>query len=209
MVSSIPNNNARLVIGLTGGIGSGKSEVTRRFAARGVFIVDADEVAREVVLPGQPALAAIAEHFGPEILSPAGALERGRLRDIIFNDPAAKEWLESLLHPLINQVIRSRLSQFQNPYAILASPLLLETQQHTLVDRILVIDTTEELQLARATERDANSAEQIRKIIATQISRADRLARADDVIHNVGSLDELDAQIETLHQYYLSLTNGT
>src|SRR5690606_25813247 len=209
MVSSIPNNNARLVIGLTGGIGSGKSEVTRRFAARGGFIVDADEVAREVVLPGQPALAAIAEHFGTEVISASGALERGRLRDIIFNDPAAKEWLESLLHPLINQVIRFRLSQFQNHYAILASPLLLETQQYTLVDRILVIDTTEALQLARATKRDANSAEQIRKIIATQISRADRLARADDVIHNVGSLDELDAQIETLHRRYLSLTNGT
>lgn len=194
-----------LVIGLTGGIGSGKSEVTRRFSNFGITIVDADEIAREVVAPGQTALTEIAVHFGGDILTGAGELDRSKLRDIIFTDLSAKQWLENLLHPLINQIIRTRLTQAQSAYVILASPLLLETQQHKLVDRILVIDTSEALQLARASQRDNTRTAQIKAIILSQMARADRLARADDVIHNLGDLSDLDVQVNQLHQHYLSL----
>jgi dephospho-CoA kinase len=194
-----------LIIGLTGGIGSGKSEVTRRFAKLGICIVDADEVAREVVLPGQAALSEIAQHFGEDILTANGELDRAKLRNIIFDSPDEKRWLENLLHPLINQIIRTRLAQAESAYAILASPLLLETQQHTLVDRVLIIDTSEALQLARASKRDNSNSEQIKAIMASQISRTERLARADDIVHNLGVIDELDAQVQQLHQQYLSL----
>lgn len=193
------------IVGVTGGIGSGKSEVTQRFIALGICVVDADEVAREVVLPGQSALNDIAQHFGAGILTGTGELDRAKLRKIIFENPTEKQWLENLLHPRINHIIRTRLTQAKSAYAILASPLLLETKQHTLVDRILIIDTSEMLQIERAALRDKSNSEQIKAIIASQISRADRLARADDVIHNLGALDELDAQVQQLHQTYLSL----
>jgi dephospho-CoA kinase len=199
--------NSRLVIGLTGGIGSGKSEVSRRFAALGITVIDADEIAREAVLPGQAALAEIARHFGDDVITDTGTLDRAKLRNIIFSDPESKRWLEALLHPLINQLTRTRLAQATSAYAILSSPLLLETQQYTMVNRVLVVDTTEELQLARASRRDHSNAEQIKAIIATQISRADRLARADDIIHNSGDLNELDIQVMQAHQLYLSLAS--
>ena len=197
-----------LIIGLTGGIGSGKSEVTRRFAKLGICIVDADEIARDVVLPGQVALSEIAQHFGDDILTAKGELDRAKLRKIIFENPDEKRWLENLLHPLINQIIRTRLAQAESAYVILASPLLLETQQHALTDRVLIIDTSEALQLARAGKRDNAKSEQIKAIMASQISRADRLARADDVIHNLGAIEELDTQVQQLHQQYLSLAQA-
>ena len=200
--------NKKLIVGLTGGIGSGKSEVSRRFQLRGITVVDADEVARLVVEPGEPALAEIAQHFGADILTSAGELDRAQLRAIIFSDPDQKQWLESLLHPLINARIRFELSRSStSPYAILSSPLLLETSQHTLVDRILVIDASEDLQITRASLRDQNNIGQIKAIMATQLSREARLEKADDIIHNHGDLLELDAQVNQLHQQYLFLAN--
>ena len=196
----------KLIIGLTGGIGSGKSEVSRRFQSLGIVVVDADEVARLVVEPGQAALADIATHFGSHIVSVDGRLNRALLRKIIFSQPEEKRWLEALLHPLINQEIRQQLADATSPYTMLSSPLLLETRQHELVDRILVIDASEALQVARAGSRDGNSSEQIKAIMATQLSREARNSRADDIIHNHGDLLELDEQVNTLHQQYMALT---
>lgn len=194
-----------LIIGLTGGIGSGKSEACKRFAERGILVVDADIVAREVVKPGQTALTQISMHFGANILDTTGNLNRSKLREIIFSDPTEKQWLESLLHPIINAEIRHQLAHATSAYAILASPLLLETQQFQLVDRILVIDTSEQLQIERASQRDKNNEAQIKAIMQTQLTRQERCARATDIIQNHGSISELDAQVEKLHQLYLEL----
>ncbi|MDR7091708.1 dephospho-CoA kinase [Cellvibrio fibrivorans] len=198
-----------LIIGLTGGIGSGKSEASKRFIERGILVVDADVVAREVVEPGSPALTQIAAHFGPVILDATGNLQRSKLREIIFSNPSEKQWLESLLHPIINTEIRRQLAGAMSVYAILASPLLLETQQFQLVDRILVIDTSEQHQLERASHRDKSNEAQIKAIMQTQLSRQERCARATDIIQNHGSIDELDAQVEKLHQLYLELAQST
>lgn len=205
--------NKKLIVGLTGGIGSGKSEVCRRFIAKGIIVVDADIVAREVVEPGMPALEQIRMHFGNDIFLAAEgnqppALNRAKLREIIFSDPDEKDWLERLLHPLINQRIRSQLESATSPYCILASPLLLETKQYLLVDRILVVDAAEQLQIERASQRDSNNEAQIRAIMQTQLSRQDRCARANDIIQNHGNLDELDEQIERLHQLYLKIATN-
>jgi dephospho-CoA kinase len=197
-----------LIIGLTGGIGSGKSEASKRFAERGIVVVDADLVAREVVEPGRAALTQIAAHFGPDILDITGSLNRSKLREIIFSDPAEKQWLELLLHPIINAEIRHQLANATSVYAILASPLLLETQQFQLVDRILVIDTSEQLQIERASYRDKNNEAQIKAIMQTQLSRQERCARATDIIQNHGNITELDAQVEKLHQLYLELAQS-
>lgn len=193
---------AERVIGVTGGIGSGKSSVMRAFQAKGIEAVDADDMARVVVEPGQPALNAIAEHFGPDILTPEGTLNRPALRTIIFTDPDAKTWLEALLHPLINRELRSRLAAARGPYALLVSPLLFETGQDKLVDRILVVDVPESLQLARASARDGADPEQIRRIMASQMSREERLRRADDVLDNSGGLADLKRQVGELHGKY-------
>lgn len=198
-----------LIIGLTGGIGSGKSEASKRFAERGALVVDADVVAREVVESGKPALMQIAEHFGTDILDATGSLQRGKLREVIFSNPTEKQWLESLLHPIINAEIRRQLAGTTGPYSILASPLLLETRQFELVDRILVIDASEQQQLERASKRDKNNEGQIKAIMQTQLSRQERCARATDIIQNHGSIDELDEQVEKLHQLYLELAQST
>lgn len=197
-----------LIVGLTGGIGSGKSEASKRFAQRGVLVVDADIVAREVVAPDSAALAQIVAHFGADIIDIAGNLKRGKLREIIFSNPTEKQWLESLLHPIINTEIRRQLTNSTSIYSILASPLLLETQQFLLVDRILVIDTSEQHQLERASKRDKNNEAQIKAIMQTQLSRQERCARATDIIQNHGSIDELDEQVEKLHQLYLELAQS-
>lgn len=194
-----------LIVGLTGGIGSGKSEASKRFGERGVLVVDADMVAREVVKQGTVALVQIAEHFGAGILDAAGDLNRSKLREIIFSEPTEKQWLETLLHPIINAEIRRQLANSTSAYSILTSPLLLETQQFQLVDRILVIDTSEQHQLDRARLRDQNNEAQIKAIMQTQLSRQERCARATDIIQNHGSIDELDMQIEKLHQLYVEL----
>ena len=192
-----------LVVGVTGGIGSGKSAVTERFQRLGITVVDADLAARIVVEPGGSALAAIAEHFGADILQADGTLNRAALRQRVFANQAERLWLERLTHPLLGQELRRQLAASGSAYTILSSPLLLEGQQKELVDCVVVVDVPEELQLQRATARDANSEEQIRRIMAAQLPRAQRRELADIVIDNSGSLAELDEQVQELHREFL------
>jgi len=199
----VPGTDTLFIIGLTGGIGSGKSAVARCFEQLGIVVVNADVASRKVVEPGMPALAAIAGHFGADILLADGQLDRAALRQRIFSDPAAKTWLEQLLHPLIGAWIWQQLKAAPGPYAVLESPLLLETTQHQRVDRVLVVDVPEAVQIARATARDSNSEAQIRAIMASQMPRAERLARADDVVDNSGNLEQLQQQVDILHGKYV------
>lgn len=194
---------SKRIVGLTGGIGSGKSAAADLFAALGVDLVDADLLSREVVEPGAPALASIAARFGAHILATDGSLNRPLLREVIFANPAEKQWLEALLHPLINTLMRSRLEACKSPYCLLVSPLLLETEQAQLVDRVLAIDVATETQLERTLSRDGSSRETVNAIIASQIGREDRLARANDVINNDGSLDALKQAVAAQHAEYL------
>lgn len=184
------------IIGLTGGIGSGKSLVAARFAELGITVVNADTVAREVVAKGEPALEKIRDHFGEEILLPTGELDRRQLRGIIFADPEQKKWLENLLHPIIRVRMVEQLQAAASPYAILESPLLLETDQHLLVEKIIVVDVDEATQIARASTRDGADVEQIKKIIASQMPRAEKLQKADFVIDNGGSVEATYRQVE-------------
>ncbi len=193
------------VLGLTGGIGSGKSAVAACFKKYGIKVVDADIAARKVVEPGMPALKAIAEHFGEQVLQADGTMDRAALRSIVFNDEQQRHWLEQLLHPAIGEWIAAELASATSVYAILESPLLLETEQRKSTQRALVVDVSKELQIERATARDDNSREQIEAIIAAQLPREERLARADDVIDNSGSLADLESTVETLHQQYLKI----
>ncbi|HNN65136.1 MAG TPA: dephospho-CoA kinase [Pseudomonadales bacterium] len=193
------------VIGLTGGIGSGKSAVSDRFAQHGITIVDADVASRVVVEPGRPALTRIAEHFGAELITSSGTLDRALLRSKVFSSEQERKWLEALLHPLIAEEIQSGLANSRSPYTVLVSPLLLETTQHSYVDRILVVDVPVELQLHRTMARDNNSESQVRAIIAAQMARDTRRSRADDLISNDGSLEQLQQQVDALHQRYLAL----
>lgn len=195
------------IIGLTGGIGCGKTAVTDGFSKLGVAIIDADVVAREVVLPGKPALEKIVGHFGQDALTEDGALNRPWMREHIFSGPGAKAALECILHPIIRAEMRHQLAEVRAPYAIFSIPLLFETGQEKSVDRILVVDCPTEIQISRVTQRDQTSEAQTRAIIATQTDRTSRLASADDVIDNSGSLKHLDSQIYTLHQKYLKLAN--
>lgn len=197
---------ARLHVGLTGGIGSGKSAAAERFAALGVPVVDADQLSRELVAPGQPALAQLVEHFGRDCLNAQGELDRAALRRRIFADPDERRWLEALLHPLIEAAAARRLARADGPYALLVSPLLLEAGQDALVDRVLVVDVDEATQIERAGERDGNEPAQIRAIIDAQMPREKRLARADDVLDNSGTPAALDEQVTALHQHYLALS---
>ena len=167
-----------LVIGLTGGIGSGKSTVAAIFQQLGVPVIDTDLLSREVVEPGEPALDSIAAHFGRDILDAGGRLDRARLRQIVFAEPAQRQWLERLLHPLITQRLRQRLASVFQPYCIVMSALLLETDQVKEVQRVLVVDAPEQLQLSRAMSRDNNSEQAIKSIMASQTERETRLARA-------------------------------
>lgn len=195
-----------LIIGITGGIGSGKTAATDYFAAQGIEIVDADVVARTAVEPQSNALNLIAQRYGDTILNSNGSLNRRQLRNIIFDDTNERQWLETLLHPLINQAIVTQLQTAQSPYAILVSPLLLESTQHQLVDRMLVIDVHPDTQITRATARDNMTTAKAQQIIATQISRAERQQKADDLVNNEGSLAQLHSQLAQLHQRYLTLT---
>lgn len=197
-----------IIIGLTGGIGSGKTAASDYFAQLGITIVDADIASRVVVAPDSEALKTIAEHFGSHILLANGELDRATLRALIFSSLNEKQWLESLLHPLIAAEIDQQLKAITSPYGILVSPLLLENQQHLRCDRILVIDVPEELQIARACQRDANSIEQVKRIIASQISRQERCTRADDIVDNSQGLEELHQQIDRLHRHYLQLADA-
>jgi len=196
-----------LIVGLTGGIGSGKSAATARFETLGIEVIDADVVAREVVEPGKPALQTIAKQFGHEILNEHGALNRTALRQIIFDDTNAKRWLETLLHPLIRSEILRQLSETTSPYAILASPLLFEAKQSQMCSRTLLIDCTVEQQVSRATARDNSDETSIKKIIAAQMPRTLKQSRADDIILNDSDLAHLHGLVELQHERYLALVH--
>ena len=196
------------ILGLTGGIGSGKSAAAQCFVDLGVHLVDADHAARWVVEPGRPALAQIAEHFGASVLQADGTLNRSALRELIFKDPQQRVWLESLLHPLIREEIRQYLARAESAYAILVSPLLLETSQHQMVQRVLVIDVPESVQIERTVLRDKTNEEQVRAILKAQASREERLSRADDVIVNDRDPAWLKSEVERLHHFYLTLRGG-
>jgi dephospho-CoA kinase len=196
------------ILGLTGGIGSGKSAAAQCFVDLGIHLVDADNAARWVVEPGRPALAKIAEHFGAEVLQADGTLNRAALRELIFKDPQHRVWLEGLLHPLIREEIRRYLARAESPYAILVSPLLLETSQHQMVQRVLVIDVPEAVQIERTVLRDKTNEAQVRAILKAQASREERLSRADDVIVNDRDPAWLKSEVERLHHFYLTLRGG-
>ncbi|GHA04240.1 dephospho-CoA kinase [Oceanisphaera arctica] len=197
------------IVGLTGGIGSGKSTVADFFAELGVEVVDADIIAREVVAPGEPALAAIATRFGLGVIAEDGSLNRRELRQRVFGNPAEKDWLNALLHPLIREHMISACAAARSPYCLLVVPLLVENKLTNLCQRVLVVDVSAEQQLARTTLRDQADAAQIRAIMAAQASREQRLAAADDVIDNKDSdFERIKAEVNRLHRQYLALAGA-
>lgn len=197
-----------LRIGLTGGIGSGKSTVADMFAARGVPVIDADVIARELVEPGQPALAEIVAAFGDDVVDMQGRLDRRSLRARVFADPAERRRLEAILHPRIHAEMARRTAAQSAPYVLLVIPLLFEADQRDLVDRVLVVDVSPEVQRQRIGERDGLTAEQIDAMLAAQWDHRRRLDQADDVIDNSGDLDALQYQVNDLHRRYLASADG-
>jgi len=192
-----------MIIGLTGGIGSGKTAVSDTFKSLGIDIIDADVSSRSVVEKGQPALEVIHDHFGGDILDSENNLDRAKLREIIFQNPEERSWLETLLHPKIAQHIKDQLESSKSPYCILVSPLLLETEQKNYCSFVLIVDVPEESQVERTTKRDGVSEEQVKNIIAAQIDREERLKQADEIIINDGSIEELQEKVVVLHKKYL------
>ena len=188
------------VVGITGGIGSGKSAVTDHLETLGITVVDADKVARVVVEPGTSGLAAIAQHFGKDILFANGGLDRAALRKIVFDNPDERKVLEGITHPRIRDEITRQLSEASSPYVVLSSPLLLESGQNTLADYVVVVDVPEEVQLKRTMARDDNSEALVKQIMAAQLDRQTRLSRADASIMNDTSLEELYERVEALHE---------
>ena len=195
-------------VGLTGGIGSGKSTIAGIFADLGVEVIDADLLAREVVEPPSAALDAIRARYGNKILTTAGTLDRPRLRELVFADEAERAWLEELLHPLIDEGIGQRIAACESAYCLLVSPLLLETSQRRRVDRVLVADVSRQTQLRRSLLRDGGERGTIEAIIDAQASREERLREADDVIDNEGAQEALAARVRDLHARYLSLSKS-
>jgi dephospho-CoA kinase len=198
---------SELVIGLTGGIASGKTTVSDQFALLGIDIIDADVIAREVVAIGSPGLMAIVEQFGEEVLTPTFELDRHKLRNVVFSDNTKKEWLNALLHPLIRAQMELQTNNARSPYCILSVPLLVENKLNKMVHRTLVVDIDETTQLKRAMTRDSSGQAIIESIIASQATRAERLAVADDIILNTRDRDWLMAQVKDLHQIYLNMLN--
>ena len=200
-----------MIIGVTGGIASGKSTVARAFAALGAPWVDADDVAREVVEPGEPALEEIASRYSrARVLNEDGTLNRRALREIVFADPAERRWLESVTHPRIRARLTEHLARLEAtgaPYVLLVSPLLFESGQSEMTDRTLVIDVPEALQIERTAARDDVDEAQARAIVAAQMPRAERLARADDVLDNGGSEAQMQGRVAELDQYYRQLAS--
>jgi dephospho-CoA kinase len=195
-------------VALTGGIASGKSEAARRFAALGASVVDADVVARELVQPGMPALAEIADAFGPQMLGADGSLERAEMRTLIFGDTAARRRLESILHPRVRIEMLVRTDAAKGPYVLLVIPLFVETAGYNWVDRVVVVDLPRELQLARAIARDHMAPSLAEAMIDAQASREQRLAAADDIVDNSGPPDALDVQVAALHAKYVALAKA-
>ena len=198
----------RLRIGLTGGIASGKSTVALRFMELGVPVIDADAASRAVVAPGKPGLEQVAERFGPRVIAENGELNRRALRDLIFTDPGARRDLEAILHPLIRADMEESAAASQGPYVVMAIPLLVESRARDRVDRILVVDVDEAVQLQRVLTRDGSSLEEARAIIGSQAPRSARLAAADDVLENTGTVTDLRQAVDRLHERYLRLTDA-
>lgn len=193
-----------MIIGLTGGIGSGKTAVSETFEKLGITVVDADLASRVVVEKGKPCLEEIAKHFGDDILNENDELNRAKLREIIFNSDSEKLWLESLLHPAIAEQIKDELNASESPYTILVSPLLLETNQRDFCDKVLVVDIPIELQMERTIKRDGVSEDQVKSIIKSQINRDKRLQLADEIILNEGSIEDLEMIVRELHEKLIS-----
>lgn len=194
------------LIGLTGGIGSGKTTVANLFVDLGAGIVDTDEIAKALTAPGAPAVAEIGEHFGAEYVTPEGALDRGRMRKLVFGNDQARRELESMLHPRIRLETRRMIAETAAPYVIVVVPLLLETRSYDgLVHRILVVDCAPETQVERVMRRSGLSREDVLSIMATQLPRDERLRNADDIVDNDGDLSALRPQIPPLHRQYLKL----
>ncbi|MBI4694611.1 MAG: dephospho-CoA kinase [Gammaproteobacteria bacterium] len=193
------------VIGVTGGIGSGKSTVAREFERRGVPVLDADVAAREVVEPGSDGLAALVAEFGTSILGADGALDRGQLRRMVFGDAPRLKRLEEILHPRIRQRLEARLGEIVEPYCLLCIPLLVEKKGYAWIDRVLVVDCPVETQIERVMKRDNLTAAEVAAIMNTQASREARLQRADDVVSNTGEVSRLADRVDELHRRYLDL----
>jgi len=198
----------RLRIGLTGGIASGKTTVAQRFMELGVPVIDADEAARAVVAPGTPGLVKVIERFGGGVLAENGELDRRALRDLVFSDPGARRDLEGILHPLIRANMEQGAQKAAGPYLVMAIPLLVESGSFDRVDRVLVVDVDEALQVQRVLARDGGSSEQARAMVASQASREARLAAADDVLLNAATVTDLRQSVDRLHERYLLLAEN-
>jgi dephospho-CoA kinase len=196
-----------LLIGLTGGIASGKSAVAEIFAQLGVPVLDTDQIARDVVEPGTPTLAKLVAEFGSDILDSSGRLDRARMRTRVFADPEQRKRLEAITHPAIREELAARAQRAQGPYQIHVIPLLIESGRSELYDRVLLVDTSEEAQLERLMARDNSNLELAKQILAAQASREDRLEAADDVIVNTGTLQDLQQFVQTLHRNYTLLSD--
>lgn len=198
-----------LRIGLTGGIGSGKTAVSDRFAELGVPVIDTDVLARELVEPGEPALDRLAEMFGNDILQADGRLDRERLRALVFSNPGAKKRLESIMHPAIRDELQKRAETLESPYCVIVVPLLVETNFQEMVDRVLVVDAPREQRICWVMERNGMTRSDVEQIMESQASSEERARVADDIIDNDGTLEELRRKVDRLHAEYLAAADDT
>ncbi len=194
------------IIGLTGGIGSGKSTAANLFEKKGIELIDADIVARELVAPNTEGLKALADYFGAQTLNQDGSLNRAFLRQRIFSNPSDKIWLEQFLHPKIKTQMIAQSQKTQSPYCLWVAPLLIENKLNLFCQRVLIVDAEESIQISRTCKRDRSDPKLVKKILLSQLSRADRLAYADDIIHNNANIDALTYQVDCLHEQYLLLS---
>ena len=194
-----------LIIGLTGGIGSGKSVASDKFKSLGVAVVDADVASRTVVEPGKPALKEIQDHFGSGIITAEGKLDRNKLREIIATDPEERKWLESVTHPKIGEQITKEISESTSVYTLFVAPLLLETNSQEMCSRVVVVDVPKDVQIRRTAKRDKVSSNQVEQMVAAQMKREKRLEKADDVLLNSGTIEDLEKQVEELHKKYIQM----
>ena len=194
-----------LIIGLTGGIGSGKSVASDKFKSLGITIVDADVASRTVVEPGKPALKEIEDHFGSGIITAEGKLDRNNLREIIATDPEERKWLESVTHPKIGEQITKEISESTSVYTLFVAPLLLETNSQEMCSRVVVVDVPKDVQIRRTAKRDKVSPNQVEQMVAAQMKREKRLEKADDVLLNNGTIEDLEKQVEELHKKYIQM----
>jgi dephospho-CoA kinase len=194
-----------LIIGLTGGIGSGKSVASDKFKSLGIVVVDADVASRTVVEPGKPALKEIQDHFGSGIITAEGKLDRNKLREIIATDAKERKWLESVLHPKIGEQITKEISESTSVYTLFVAPLLLETNSQEMCSRVVVVDVPKDVQIQRTAKRDKVSSNQVEQMVAAQMKREKRLEKADDVLLNNGTIEDLEKQVEELHKKYIQM----